>query len=70
MLDGLREDPVGLAGGITPERLPLALGALLGSPPAGVDASSGVERAPGDKDLARVEQLVAAVAAFRQDRPS
>ena len=70
-LDGFRPSlPWWLAGGITPERLPLALGALLGSPPAGVDASSGVERAPGDKDLARVEQLVAAVAAFRQDRPS
>ena len=62
--------PWWLAGGITPERVPLALGALAASPPDGLDASSGVERAPGDKDLARVEQLVAAVAAFRQDRPS
>jgi phosphoribosylanthranilate isomerase len=62
--------PWWLAGGITPERLPQALQALAAAPPAGVDASSGVERAPGDKDLARVEQLVAAVAAFRQDRSS
>ena len=70
-LDGFQPSlPWWLAGGITPERLPLALGALVESSPAGVDASSGVERAPGDKDLARVEQLVAAVAGFRQDRPS
>jgi phosphoribosylanthranilate isomerase len=62
--------PWWLAGGITPERLPQALQALAATPPVGVDASSGVERAPGDKDLARVEQLVAAVAAFRQDRSS
>jgi phosphoribosylanthranilate isomerase len=62
--------PWWLAGGITAERVPTALTALTVSPPVGVDASSGVERAPGDKDLARVEQLVAAVAAFRQDRPS
>ena len=62
--------PWWLAGGITPERLTPALEALGASLPAGVDASSGVERAPGDKDLARVEQLVAAVAAFRQDRSS
>ena len=62
--------PWWLAGGITPERLPKALQALAAAPPVGVDASSGVERAPGDKDLARVEQLVAAVAAFRQDRSS
>ena len=62
--------PWWLAGGITPERLPQALQALAATPPVGVDASSGVERAPGDKDLARVEQLVAAVAGFRQDRSS
>ncbi|MFM7312065.1 MAG: phosphoribosylanthranilate isomerase, partial [Cyanobium sp.] len=49
--------PWWLAGGITPERLPQALQALAASPPVGVDASSGVERAPGDKDLSRVEQL-------------
>ena len=62
--------PWWLAGGITPERLPAALQALAATPPDGLDASSGVERAPGDKDLQRVEQLVAAVAAFRQDPPS
>ena len=70
-LQGFRPPlPWWLAGGITPERLPAALEALAAAPPDGLDASSGVERAPGDKDLARVEQLVAAVAAFRQDLPS
>ncbi|WP_398325270.1 phosphoribosylanthranilate isomerase [Vulcanococcus sp.] len=62
--------PWWLAGGITAERLPGALQALQASPPVGVDASSGVERAPGDKDLVQVAQLVAAVAAVRQDRPT
>ena len=62
--------PWWLAGGITPERVAPALQQLEHAPPSGLDASSGVERAPGDKDLARVEQLVAAVAAFRQDQPS
>lgn len=70
-LEGFRPAlPWWLAGGITAERLPGALQALKASPPVGVDASSGVERAPGDKDLDRVAQLVAAVAAFRQDRPN
>ena len=53
-----------------PTEQPAWLQALAAAPPVGVDASSGVERAPGDKDLARVEQLVGAVAAFRQDRSS
>jgi len=38
--------------------------------PETFDASSGVERAPGDKDLAQVEALVAALAGFRQDQQS
>ena len=62
--------PWWLAGGLSPERAPAALQALAAAPPDGLDVSSGVERAPGDKDLARVEQLVAAVSAFRQDPPS
>ena len=70
-LEGFRPSlPWWLAGGITPERAPAALRGLVASPPAGLDASSGVERAPGDKDLERVAALVAAVAAFRQDRSS
>jgi len=50
--------PWWLAGGITPERVAEVLQQLT---PAGLDASSGVERAPGDKNLERVEALVAAV---------
>lgn len=44
-----------LAGGLTPQNVGEALNRLA---PAGIDLSSGVERAPGDKDLARVEQLM------------
>ena len=62
--------PWWLAGGIRADRVAPAMEALAAAPPAGLDASSGVERAPGDKDLDRVAALVAAVAAVRQDRPS
>jgi phosphoribosylanthranilate isomerase len=60
--------PWWLAGGLTPERLALALQQLAAAPPDGVDVSSGVERAPGDKDLDRVAALVTALAPFRQDQ--
>ena len=60
--------PWWLAGGIRADRVKPAILALAGAPPTGLDASSGVERAPGDKDLDRVAELVAAVAAVRQDR--
>jgi phosphoribosylanthranilate isomerase len=50
--------PWWLAGGITPERAPLLLQRLR---PTGLDASSGVEDAPGEKNLLRVAALVAAV---------
>jgi phosphoribosylanthranilate isomerase len=50
--------PWWLAGGITPERAPLLLQRLR---PTGLDASSGVEDAPGEKNLARVAALVEAV---------
>jgi phosphoribosylanthranilate isomerase len=50
--------PWWLAGGITPERAPSLLQRLR---PAGLDASSGVEDAPGEKNLDRVAALVAAV---------
>lgn len=43
-----------LAGGLTPDNILDALSALQ---PNGIDLSSGVERAPGDKDLVKVAQL-------------
>jgi phosphoribosylanthranilate isomerase len=52
------EQPWWLAGGINPERM----GSLRGTVnPDGFDASSGVEDAPGVKNLERVEALVQAV---------
>jgi phosphoribosylanthranilate isomerase len=50
--------PWWLAGGIRADRVAPLLAQLT---PTGLDASSGVERAPGDKDLALVEALVAAM---------
>lgn len=50
--------PWWLAGGITANRV---AGVLAQLEPTGLDASSGVERAPGDKDLAQVQELVEAV---------
>ncbi|WDT92957.1 phosphoribosylanthranilate isomerase [Thermoleophilum album] len=52
--------PVILAGGLNPDNVAAAIAAVR---PFAVDVSSGVERRPGDKDLARVRELVAAVAA-------
>lgn len=43
-----------LAGGLTPENILTALSQLS---PNGIDLSSGVERSPGNKDLAKVRQL-------------
>jgi phosphoribosylanthranilate isomerase len=43
-----------LAGGLTPDNVLTALAQLH---PQGIDLSSGVERAPGDKDLAKVALL-------------
>ena len=43
-----------LAGGLTPDNI---LDALAQIRPSGIDLSSGVERAPGDKDLAKVAKL-------------
>ncbi|WP_017718256.1 phosphoribosylanthranilate isomerase [Kamptonema formosum] len=43
-----------LAGGLTPENV---LEALSQVSPDGIDLSSGVERAPGDKDLGKVARL-------------
>jgi phosphoribosylanthranilate isomerase len=47
-----------LAGGLTPNNISEALSRLQ---PDGIDLSSGVERSPGDKDLAKVAQLFAAI---------
>ncbi|MBD2652086.1 phosphoribosylanthranilate isomerase [Synechocystis sp. FACHB-383] len=46
--------PWWLAGGLTPINVQDALGLLQ---PDGIDLSSGVEKAPADKDLAKVTQL-------------
>lgn len=56
--------PWWLAGGIRADRIAALRQRLR---PTGLDASSGVERAPADKDLAAVEALVAAVRAWRDD---
>ncbi len=50
-----------LAGGLTPETIGEALSQLQ---PNGIDLSSGVERSPRDKDLARVAQLFASLNAI------
>ena len=50
--------PLILAGGLSPENVADAIGAAR---PDAVDVSSGVERAPGRKDLDRVAALIRAV---------
>ncbi len=54
--------PVFLAGGITPDN---AAEACRQVRPAGIDVSSGVEAAPGVKDPAKVEKLVAAIRSLK-----
>lgn len=51
--------PLILAGGLTPEN---AAQAVRAAAPDAIDVSSGVEAAPGRKDLHKVKQLIAAVA--------
>ena len=59
MLQGFRSDCAWLlAGGLTPENINDALEQLT---PDGIDLSSGVEIAPGNKDLQKVEQLFEAL---------
>ncbi len=50
--------PLILAGGLTPENVNQAIGAAC---PDAVDVSSGVESAPGRKDLDKVKRFLAAV---------
>ena len=57
--------PWWLAGGIDAGSAGAALEQLR---PAGLDASSAVEHSPGDKDLRRVEALLAVVRPARQDQ--
>jgi len=57
--------PVILAGGITPENAAFALSAAR---PDALDVSSGVERRPGEKDIARVMRLIAAAGCGRARR--
>lgn len=52
------EKPWFLAGGLRPDNVTQALSMLT---PDGIDLSSGVENAPGDKDLQKVDQLIKAV---------
>ena len=64
LLAGFRPGlPWWLAGGISPERVKPILEQIH---PDGLDASSALERAPGDKRLSRVAELVTAVEAWRQ----
>lgn len=46
-----------LAGGLNPSNIAEALALLQPNRPDGIDLSSGVERSPGDKDMAKVAQL-------------
>jgi phosphoribosylanthranilate isomerase len=61
-----REHPLILAGGLSGDNISRAVAA--GQPDA-VDVSSGVEMSPGQKDLAAVEQFMAAVGRTATERP-
>lgn len=56
-----------LAGGLRPNNVGHALSILS---PQGIDLSSGVEHAPGDKDLDKVAQLLATVKTITAAQPS
>ncbi|TAD74017.1 MAG: phosphoribosylanthranilate isomerase [Oscillatoriales cyanobacterium] len=50
-----------LAGGLNPDNVGEAMAALAANLPIGLDLSSGVERAPADKDLDRVDRILRAI---------
>ncbi len=56
--DALPDLPVILAGGITPENAAAAAAAVR---PAALDVASGVESAPGVKDMGKITRLLAAI---------
>jgi phosphoribosylanthranilate isomerase len=66
VLNGLKQHhPFALSGGLTPESVAEAVrltGAVM------VDVSSGVERAPGEKDEARIESFIHAAKAAASER--
>lgn len=61
-----RRVPVFLAGGLDSDNVAAAVGAV---DPDGVDASSRLEKAPGQKDPDRVRRFVAAARAAVESRP-
>jgi phosphoribosylanthranilate isomerase len=56
--------PLVLAGGLSPENVAAAIRSAV---PHAVDVSSGVEKAPGDKDLGKVSRFIEAVRNTRKN---
>ncbi len=57
--------PVILAGGLTPENITSAIESVR---PWGVDASSGLEEAPGVKDIKKVEAFIQAIRSYHEQK--